>query len=1518
MPKLLPLQINALYLKSPQQVIGQDIRFENIPWMNKEKDVFENPNTPLETNSIIPRPFSYDNAIYLEEGVHLHFVLPTHFKKFDKDGNLPAAPNRWYIKNERSSKEWIVESDYIWNVNDPIFDKHATCTFVEGEAGKDFNFHYVGRKYTLDEWNDKEKAKTNSKFLEELKDLENKKFGELSTIDLDRLCQLRRIFGDYLNNLTALGWGSMSFDVHYPNCRSVFGFHDEDGNESDNYTIVGWVEGKSSSPILAGIFKLTNAESSNSNDDFNIAIANTLPEALTALITEDITRKMFIEGEKAKDSKFSEENVKSSDYYNDRLRLEEQIESLLNFDALNDQKLDWIPRLRHSLHEKQFNRTEGFVEWSFELSDIPGILESKILEILNKKSLEELNKKQSELDNQKHVFYSELENLYNQWSNYQNALFVDKTDSQKLANEFDWIKNNVATLNATDYQLTNLKLEIETKSTQLLYEAKSIILKDEKKFIDTINEYNKDRSAENQIEISTSEILDKISIAKKSTLDFYEPLAPSVIISAPKDDKASIFMNTLFDSKSDILKFNEDEFDLNISDIDLSIQSIIKNINYCSIINASSWNSYKVEWHANFLPKKNGYYLNQSSKQFKENFIEDTYILDEQNADLIKDYNLDGITYNPSSDNYFGHSFIDGKIKQYIINKIHLFNENSFNLKTQNPELDKLLTDYETKLNQTNLFSFTLSDFNHLMIQRSAELSIMPLIPNGFENHQAIAKDLHDLLSRNKGNINLLTTNKLATFNPLRNGAFTINRLRIVDSYGREKLIQPKKIISTKNQTFADKDNWVILPPRILQESTLKLNFDYKVSDKGDSPVIGWILVSYLNQRLEFYSTNGNHLGAITSDGIWEPSPFDAVLASKNGKAYKDIGNENLVAIIDWFLVRAENDKDKFLSQVVHEIQNNLEHITPEDYQNPSLMETISSVPIAITKIDYQLLTKGNVIHDVNNAFSESTNDNGLSKINFPVRFGDINQYNDGLIGYWNIENKHEAQNLGHLYINSETVQQISTEFTNSVKLIKFIQEINNLSSREQSSYFLKNVSKILDIIKSISNTVFTLEILSALKDLKLSKVLELIKTEKIFKPEVKFLIDRFKELRIHQNGDVDLTKIKAIFDDILENKGFISKSIIMKHFIEKGSMIWDLLKELNIVRIEDLNKALLPKTKDKHLHSCINGETRSIIAFMHPKAKLFVKTGILPEQNIQIPYNAIKNALRKIELTLLTAPVLTPKNDLQISLLRDKRYRWSWVSLEKKNKGKALSVENRPTKNRITQDMALKGLMGEDLKKLSGAKLIDNSDFYFEEEVYLVDINKWDDLVKNITNEECDLFNSVKNIIESKIALENISDSDLKLLQNSNLFTLEIFNEKIRQPENSHSKNNLCIINLEEWEKNCASLNLSDLNKILPSQEFIIRNLTDTEKDFLINHKAINASKAYSAGGIYFIEEDGWQKLINKEQPNTDELAIIDLVNRNKMIISDFNISNAQIPNLILKEGWLSIKPTYTNTTKL
>ncbi|HEX9921973.1 MAG TPA: hypothetical protein VGD99_04875, partial [Anaerolineae bacterium] len=49
---------------------------------------------------------------------------------------------------------------------------------------------------------------------------------------------------EYLDNLTAVGYGEPTFAAFYPNCHSVFGFHDDDyaGTIPANlrYDVIGW------------------------------------------------------------------------------------------------------------------------------------------------------------------------------------------------------------------------------------------------------------------------------------------------------------------------------------------------------------------------------------------------------------------------------------------------------------------------------------------------------------------------------------------------------------------------------------------------------------------------------------------------------------------------------------------------------------------------------------------------------------------------------------------------------------------------------------------------------------------------------------------------------------------------------------------------------------------------------------------------------------------------------------------------------------------------------------------------------------------------------------------------------------------------------------------------------------------------------------------------------------------------------------------------------------------------------
>ncbi len=1346
MPKLLPLKINALELDQPRQIIGQDIRFENIPWMNGPKDVFENPNTPFNTGSVIPRPFSYDNAVYLEKGVHLHFTLPEFFKKFDERGNLPPAPDRWYIRHGK--QEWVIESDYIWDVNDPDLDKYNTCSYPEGKPEGDFTFHYVGRKYSRREWEHQ------------------------GTMPPDK----------YLGNLTAAGWGSLSFDMHFANCRSIFGFHDPDPALDESYIIIGWTAGNRSLPVVAGNFRIKTEESRNQAEGFSIAIANTLPEALTALILEDLSDE--------------------DETLVERLRKEEQIESILNAESLSDRKLDWVSRLRHQQHEKQFSVTGGFSSWQITAHDLPVDSAVVLYEIENRfsKDIRKLNALQRECDLAYQNFYSGLEHLYIDWSNYLSRLFLEGSSANNDLNKFlEQIESKTEALKYEERYCGQLAEKIDIITAGLEHQIKnnqnigSVIdrllnkTEDIKAAANTYLPVFNGNSDEPALKKELKDVtLSKIIIERKNELNFYEALPPTVIISTSGK-------NSLIRTFND--KGTSPELKIDTIETEDGIDAIINKITGDNIlpvteVAANVWKTYKVEWHAEFLPKKNGHYLNDADGNFSSDFLSDTYQLDEQNADLIKNYNLDNIAYHASGSHYYGNSFVDSALKEYVLDKINKAKE-TFEHGNNNQPIYDLLEQYRSKLDETDLFEFTLSDFNNLMIQRSNAMSVLPLIPNGFHNHKKAAAGINTLLTRHKGSINLLSTHDSSAFNPLRNGALNINRLRIIDSFGREEKLYPDKIITTKNQTFLDKRNWVILPPRLLQPAALEVKFDYDTSDTATSPVIGWMIPVFLNQHLEFFDHKGVHIGAVNNEGTWEPTPFNIVSDEGNETALEKIENPDLQDIVKWFLEQSK--KPGFTAEVIKEIQHNLEHIAPENYQNPSLMETIASIPMAITKIDYRLVSKGKPVYNVKNkdiVSDHSAHENGLSNIKFPIRFGDVNQYNDGLIGYWHKDSDGFMDKT--LYINSETVSAISSDAEKSIKVYHEMKSIfhtpvsrsrfpDTLSIRARIKKALDESSQLsgilnTDLLEKLSQSPINPDRLSR----NVQNIFERFNINDLINPDLYFLLDRFTGLlnpgnfrtvdlrEEDQNSVSDQFEAVAYFlENRLENKGSISRPDILKQFTEKGNLIWETLQELNIIPQENhpASFAMASKEEDGKGFATINGREKSIIALLHPKAGLFFKSGILPEKNIGLPYNEIKDALRKIELTLLTSPVITPKENLQISLMKDKRYKWSWIDLQKAKKEK-LSVENKPILNRIPQDPALKDVEEQDINTLKIKELIGQEAFFPDENLYYINVEKY----REFTNQE-PLTEDDKRLIqlvESKknsIPDFNISNPDIPKL---------------------------------------------------------------------------------------------------------------------------------------------------------
>ncbi|MCM1160414.1 MAG: hypothetical protein NC412_04240 [Roseburia sp.] len=162
----------------------------------------------------------------LEPGIHLHWILPdsfTHGTRNAESGeaSYPPVPDRWLVtrivtreENQieifTSSKSFLVESNAL--LKKVSEENRGSSTFpVRGEDSLDYA--YLGRS------------------------------GELKSMEEAE---------EYLEELTAVGYGEPTFGAYYPGCRNVFGFYDalEDVEEGQvTYQISGWYSTPAQDPL---------------------------------------------------------------------------------------------------------------------------------------------------------------------------------------------------------------------------------------------------------------------------------------------------------------------------------------------------------------------------------------------------------------------------------------------------------------------------------------------------------------------------------------------------------------------------------------------------------------------------------------------------------------------------------------------------------------------------------------------------------------------------------------------------------------------------------------------------------------------------------------------------------------------------------------------------------------------------------------------------------------------------------------------------------------------------------------------------------------------------------------------------------------------------------------------------------------------------------------------------------------------------------------------------------------------
>ncbi|WP_186826942.1 hypothetical protein [Shimia ponticola] len=147
----------------------------------------------------------------------MHWHLPAGLTRPSANaqggGQFPAVPNRWLVSRaspQLGAAQWIIESDYLH----PPGASHDAVSFPF-LSDDQTPFRLLGRTVRLDE----------------------------ATTAEPGSAYLRGTDGQSL--LTAIGYGEPTFASYYPNCRSVFGFHDTDIRDDNDltglsYELLGW------------------------------------------------------------------------------------------------------------------------------------------------------------------------------------------------------------------------------------------------------------------------------------------------------------------------------------------------------------------------------------------------------------------------------------------------------------------------------------------------------------------------------------------------------------------------------------------------------------------------------------------------------------------------------------------------------------------------------------------------------------------------------------------------------------------------------------------------------------------------------------------------------------------------------------------------------------------------------------------------------------------------------------------------------------------------------------------------------------------------------------------------------------------------------------------------------------------------------------------------------------------------------------------------------------------------------
>ncbi|WP_224371854.1 hypothetical protein [Hyalangium versicolor] len=351
---------------------------------------------------------------------------------------------------------------------------------------------------------------------------------------------------------------------------------------------------------------------------------------------------------------------------------------------------------------------------------------------------------------------------------------------------------------------------------------------------------------------------------------------------------------------------------------------------------------------------------------------------------------------------------VEGYLEAHF-DEVHAwFSEKNPNADVKDPIFTSLWS--YAKLQQTPCLAQSLGNLNEALLLRESTLQLKVSDPTALANsvHYYITETVRDALGDSMQRRPLF----LDRFNPLRAGALTLNGLWLVDTFGQAQEVIPLDkpdsvaVVTTTDQTPPSALHHVLLPPRLVQPARLRFewlpategNGQRSNEQPGTNPICGFVLVNNLEGSLEVYDAQGKALGEVDRGKIWRTAPETGTAVRMDARSRPQLSNPHLQRVVDHVL---DQDAD-FLERFLSTQRTALETIDPEAFaENPSRALLVSR-PMAVVRASMRLELQGPAAFDPT-AMQEGggVTDRGLSQLQIPVRLGEYQQLDDGLVGFW-------------------------------------------------------------------------------------------------------------------------------------------------------------------------------------------------------------------------------------------------------------------------------------------------------------------------------------------------------------------------------------------------------------------------------------------------------------------------------------------------------------------------------------